>query len=61
MNYVNAKSSKVTAAVLSTAITVVVTASIVFGMAGLPTQDSVSRMAGNASPASAQVSIPARA
>ena len=54
MNYVNARPSKVVAAILSSAITVVITASIVLGMAGLPTQDDASHMAAAAAHASVQ-------
>lgn len=45
MNYVNAAPSKLFAAIASTAITAVVTASIVFGMAGLPTQGTAQLVA----------------
>ncbi len=45
MNYVNAKPSKLAAAILSSAVTVVVTATIVFGMAGLPNQGSAPQVA----------------
>ena len=45
MDYLNAAPSKLFAAIVSTTITAVVTASIVFGMAGLPTQGNAQLMA----------------
>ncbi len=52
MNYLNAAPSKLFAAFASATITTVVTASITFGMAGLPTQGNTPLMAAAAAHAS---------
>jgi len=45
MNYANATPSKLFAVIASTAITAVVTASILVGMAGLPSQGNAQQLA----------------